>query len=65
MWCPVDLHGCVDDLCYAGTCILLPGVPMLERCMGCGAWIQDGLAGYCDECLMEDEALSAETEVDE
>ncbi len=34
--CPKTLKGCCDDLCYGGSCLLLPGISPLVRCDGCG-----------------------------
>lgn len=46
--CPKDGLPCVDDLCHNGTCLRLPGVPMLKVCDGCGWLVTEN-----DECGCE------------
>ena len=41
--CPKNFRPCIDDLCYAGDCLALPGVPPLTHCGGCGELV--GLDG--------------------
>lgn len=52
MICPKTFKPCIDDICYAGGCMLLQGEPMLERCPGCGAIVSsDEIVGEtCSEC---------------
>ena len=66
MYCPKDLKGCCDDLCYGGGCIEGAG-PMLNACADCGKPVicEDGEdSGFmiCDACYdAQDENDDAQT----
>lgn len=52
--CPKDLKPCIDDLCFGGSCLLLPGVCPLTRCNGCGQFVSlDG--SDLEDCECEPE----------
>ena len=54
VYCPKDLKPCIDDLCYGGSCLLLPGECPLTKCDGCNQLIAiDG--SFSDWCECEDE----------
>jgi hypothetical protein len=48
MVCPKDFKPCIDDLCYGGGCIRMPGYPMIRRCEYCGQLVDDEGDLECD-----------------
>lgn len=54
--CPKDGKPCIDDLCYGGSCLQMPGIAPQVPCEGCGALIGidgDDDLGDCT-CGMDD-----------
>ena len=50
--CPKDFKPCCDDVCYGAGCILMGGMPMYQRCQGCGEYVAiDGSDN--DDCVCE------------
>lgn len=39
--CPKDFKPCIDDLCYGGGCLRMPGASILHKCDGCGDYHGD------------------------
>jgi hypothetical protein len=60
MICPKDSQPCIDDLCYGGSCLRMPGCSPLVKCPGgCGALVsRDG--DDVDECECEPEFIEWE-----
>ena len=61
MYCPKDLKGCCDDLCYGSGCMQMDGAPMLNACADCGKPVicEDGEdSGFmiCDACYDSQDA---------
>jgi hypothetical protein len=44
--CPKDFKPCMDDLCYAGNCILM-GIATLSKCSRCGQIVGEDIECDC------------------
>lgn len=53
MYCPKDFQPCCDDLCYGSGCLEMDGLPMYEKCPGCGKFISEEDTDSC-ECDPEE-----------
>ena len=58
-FCPKTFKPCIDDLCGAGGCFLLGGMPTLEQCSNCGElFSRDGEVDCgCEPDCFEDDPL--------